>query len=169
MKKLLLMLPALLLFACGAQTEKNNQESSSNDEATSDQAVVNFYGDTISADGAITVDELVAQMEGVDTLKTKVEGTINQTCQMKGCWMTMAMADGSEMRVKFKDYGFFVPTEGAEGKTAIIEGMAFTDTISVDHLKHLAEDAGKTEEQIAAINEPEVGLNFEAHGVIIRD
>jgi len=169
MKKLLLMLPALLLFACGAQTEKNNQESSINDEATSDQAVVNFYGDTISADGAITVDELVAQMEGVDTLKTKVEGTINQTCQMKGCWMTMAMADGSEMRVKFKDYGFFVPTEGAEGKTAIIEGMAFTDTISVDHLKHLAEDAGKTEEQIAAINEPEVGLNFEAHGVIIRD
>jgi len=169
MKSLLLVLPAFFLFACGAQTEKNTQDSSTNGETTSDQVVVNFYGDTISAEGAITVDELAAQMEGVDTLNTKVEGTINETCQMKGCWMTMAMADGSQMRVKFKDYGFFVPTEGAEGKTAIIEGMAFTDTISVDHLKHLAEDEGKTEEQIAAINEPEIGLNFEAHGVIIRD
>jgi len=158
-----------MLFACGAQTEKNTQDTSTNNEAVSEQVEVNFYGDTISADGAITVTELVAQMEGVDTLITKVEGTINETCQMKGCWMTMAMEDGSEMRVKFRDYGFFVPTEGAEGKTAIIEGMAFTDTISVEHRKHLAEDAGKTEEQIAAINEPEIGLNFEAHGVIIRE
>jgi len=169
MRRLLFAIPALMLFACGSQPENNTEEAASAEESTNEQLAMNFYGDTISAEGAITLEELVAQMNGVDTLVTKVEGTINETCQMKGCWMTMAMADGSEMRVKFKDYGFFVPTEGAEGKTAIIEGMAFTDTISVDHLKHLAEDAGKSEEEIAAISEPEIGLNFEAHGVIIRN
>ncbi len=158
-----------MLFACGSQSETNTEEAASTEESANEQLAMNYYGDTISAEGAITVEELVAQMNGVDTLVTKVEGTINETCQMKGCWMTMAMADGSQMRVKFKDYGFFVPTEGAEGKTAVIEGMAFTDTISVDHLKHLAEDEGKSPEEIAAISEPEIGLNFEAHGVIIRN
>jgi len=158
-----------MLFACGSQSETNTEDTSANGEMATEQIAMNFYGDTITAEGAISVADLVAQMEGADTLNTKVEGTINETCQMKGCWMTMAMDDGSEMRVKFKDYGFFVPTEGAEGKMAIIEGMAFTDTIPVDHLKHLAEDAGKTEEEIAAINEPEIGLNFQAHGVIIRE
>lgn len=162
-------IPALMLFACGPQTETNTEETAAGEDSSTEMTAMNYYGDTISADGAITVEQLVAQMDGVDTLKTKVEGTINETCQMKGCWMTMAIADGSQMRVKFKDYGFFVPTEGAEGKTAVIEGMAFTDTISVDHLKHLAEDEGKSEEEIAAISEPEIGLNFEAHGVIIRN
>ena len=170
MKKLLFVLPAIFLFACGAQTEDHMDETAQTEDNNSTEVLaMNFYGDTISADGAISVTELVAQMNGVDTLNTKVEGVINETCQMKGCWMTMAMEDGSVMRIRFKDYGFFVPTEGAEGKTAIIEGFAFTDTISVEHLKHLAEDAGKSEEQIAAISEPEVGLNFEAHGVIIRE
>jgi len=169
MKRLIFAIPAFMLFACGSQTTESNTEDSTNEETAVQQEAVNFYGDTITAEGAITLEELVAQMEGVDTLKTKVEGTINETCQMKGCWMTMDMADGSQMRVKFKDYGFFVPTDGAEGKLAVIEGMAFTDTVSVDHLKHLAEDEGKSEEEIAAISEPEIGLNFEAHGVIIRN
>ena len=166
MKRLIIALPLLGLFACGGNQQEVATEVANDTEA---QIAMNFYGDTINAEGAISIDELPSQMEGVDTLNVKVEGVINETCQMKGCWMTMAMADGSEMRVKFKDYGFFVPTEGAEGKTAVIEGFAFTDTISVDHLKHLAEDAGKTEEEIAAINEPEIGLNFQASGVIIME
>ena len=35
--------------------------------------------------------------------------------------------------------------------------------------KHYAEDAGKSEEEIAAINEPEYDINFIADGVIIKD
>ncbi len=108
-------------------------------------------------------------MKGHDSLNVKIEAKINETCQKKGCWMTVDMENGEEMRVRFKDYGFFVPLEGVDGKMAVMEGVAFTDTLSVEFLKHLAEDAGKTEEQIAAINEPEVGVNFEARGVIIRD
>ncbi len=131
--------------------------------------LINYYGDTITADGAVAPDEFAAMISGKDSVEVKLQANIIQTCQVKGCWMTVDLGNGEEMRVKFKDYGFFVPTEGAEGKTVIMEGFAFTDTISVDHLRHLAEDAGKTEEEILAINEPEVGINFEAHGVIIKD
>jgi len=73
------------------------------------------------------------------------------------------------MMVRFKDYGFFVPLEGMEGKTAVFEGFAFTDSISVEELRHYAEDAGEDSTAIAAITEAEVNLAFEASGVIIKN
>ena len=44
---------------------------------------------------------------------------------VKDGWMTLDGEEG-DVRVTFKDYGFFVPTEGQEGKTAIVEGLAWT-------------------------------------------
>jgi len=172
MRKLLFALPIFLLAACGgndAENTANNMEGTDESTSQSEMQEMSFYGDTITADGAIAPGEFLAQIEGRDTLKTKIEATINETCKMKGCWMTLDMENGDQMRVSFKDYSFFVPKEGVQGKKAIIEGFAYTDTISVDHLKHLAEDAGKSPEEISAISEPEVGVNFEARGVIIRN
>ena len=79
--------------------------------------------------------------------------------------------DGVEepMHVTFKDYGFFVPKEGMEDKEAIFEGIAFVDTLSVDMLRHYAEDEGKSQEEIDAITEPELAYTFEAIGVIIDE
>jgi len=73
------------------------------------------------------------------------------------------------MSVHFKDYGFFVPTEGLEGKRAVIQGHAVREVTSVDDLRHYAEDAGKTPEEIAAITAPDTNWVFTAEGVIIRD
>lgn len=172
MRKLLFALPIVLLASCVGDNSENTAENSKGvDESASSAEMqeMHYYGDTITADGAISPAEFLAQIAGTDTLKTKVEASINETCKMKGCWMTLDMENGEQMRVSFKDYAFFVPKDGVQGKKAIIEGFAYTDTISVDHLKHLAEDGGKSPEEIAAITEPEVGVNFEAHGVIIRN
>jgi hypothetical protein len=49
-----------------------------------------------------------------------------------------------------------------------MKGIAAYDTIDVDFLKHLAEDAGQTQEEIDAITEPELALTFEATGVLIK-
>ena len=57
----------------------------------------------------------------------------------------MDVASGEDtVFVRFLDYGFFVPTEGAEGKRTVVEGEAFYDTLTVPMLKHYAEDAGKS-------------------------
>ncbi len=165
MKKILSILAIGFIVSCTAQDSKKTEKENPADMAEN----VSFYGDTISMEGAIPANSLMAQMKGKESVETKVEATINETCKVKGCWMTVDMGNGEEMRVRFKDYGFFVPTEGVQGKIVVMEGVAFTDTISVADLQHLAEDAGKTKEEIAAINQPEVGVNFEAHGVIIRD
>src|SRR5690606_35485084 len=88
--------------------------------------------------------------------------------QVKGCWVTMQTGEGESMRVTFKDYAIFLPKD-VGGKTAVLEGYAFVDTTSVEMLRHYAEDAGETEEAIAAITEPEVDIRFLADAVIIRD
>jgi hypothetical protein len=162
MKKFFALLAGVaLLAACAPQPEA--------EVVAEEQVVMNFYGDTITADGAVNTDELLAVMTANGGFEGKVEATIDECCKKKGCWMMVNLGNGEQMRVTFKDYGFFVPKEGAEGKAVIMQGMAYMDTTSVDMLRHLAEDAGKTQEEIDAITEPELTLAFEATGVIIKD
>lgn len=161
-------IPAIiaLLFLAACQTSQPKEEETPEEAPESN---VTYYGDSISEEGAIDAKTFMAQMEGKDSLDVKLIATINETCQMKGCWMKMDMGNEKDIRVTFKDYAFFVPKEGVDGKTAVIQGRAFIDTLSVDMLRHYAEDGGETAEQIAAITEPEVTLSFEADGVIIKD
>lgn len=81
--------------------------------------------------------------------------------------MDMKMTDGSTMKVRFKDYGFFVPTKGLEGKHAVIQGTATREVLDVATLKHYAEDAGRSKEEIEKITEPQNKLMFLADGVLI--
>jgi hypothetical protein len=163
MKKLLLSLcAATALFAC-SDGEKHAHTVSA------DGTVYAHYGDKITPDGAMSTEELVAKMAGQTSIDAKFTGTIIQTCQKKGCWMSVALPDGNDMTVTFKDYGFFVPTEGVEQQTFVAQGVCSYDTLSVEWLQHLAEDAGKTAEEIAMITEPEFALAFEATGVVIKE
>jgi hypothetical protein len=72
------------------------------------------------------------------------------------------------MRVTFKDYGFFVPTDGVEGMQTVFEGYAKKTTTSVASLQHFAQDAGKPEAEITQITEPKEEITFVATGVLIR-
>ena len=119
---------------------------------------------------AINPEKLDAKLEVENngTSTSKIQGEILSTCAKKGCWMELK-AGKDTLMVRFKDYGFFVPKQGAEGKTAIINGEAFFDTLSVDLLQHYAEDAGKSSEEILSITEPEYVVAFTADGVIIQD
>ncbi|MDO7171474.1 DUF4920 domain-containing protein [Mariniflexile sp. AS56] len=107
-------------------------------------------------------------MQVGDSMNTKIKAKVIDVCQAKGCWMTLNLEDGNEVMVKFKDYGFFVPKDIA-GKEVIINGKAFVNEVSVEEQRHYAEDAGKTEAEIAAINIPKRTFSFEANGVLIQE
>lgn len=126
-----------------------------------------YHGKKISEAGAIPATQLAATMGGKDKMTTKVEGTVEDVCKMKGCWMKVKTGDGQTMRVMFKDYGFFVPKD-IVGKKVVMEGIAETTTTPVDELRHYAEDAGKSKEEIAKITKPEKALTFMADGVIVK-
>jgi len=157
MKRILFSLTILLAIAC-----TNNQK---NEETV----VIQKFGDeNITEEGAITGNELMAILETEDSAQVKVIATISDVCQKKGCWMEVDLDKNNQMLVRFLDYGFFMPLDAA-GTTAIIEGIAKVDTLSVAWLKHQLEDAKASQEEIDAITEPEISYSIEeATGVILK-
>ena len=99
---------------------------------------------------------------------SNVSGEILDVCPKKGCWMNVKV-NTDTVFVKFKDYGFFVPKTGIQGKKVLMTGEIFKDTISVERLKHYAEDAKKSRTEIDLITEPEYKINMIATGVAILD
>ena len=145
---LTIILCSLSLF-CYSQTNENYKS----------------YGE--SFDFSETIDYDLNKNSYLNTnKKIKVEGEILSTCPMKGCWMKLSVAQDTIL-VRFKDYGFFVPKVGVEGKSAILNGNISVDTLSIAQLKHYAEDAGKSKDEISKIVKPEITVSFLADGVVI--
>ena len=126
---------------------------------------------TVFGTGVSGNTEPVAKLEKLlgdkNSAEMKITGKVVDVCQKKGCWMTLEMPDGSEpIRVTFKDYAFFMPAD-IVGKKVALDGIGKKQIISVETLRHYAEDAHKSDEEIAKIKEPKKELAFEAKGVVI--
>jgi hypothetical protein len=160
MKQIILILGLTFFYGCSSNEKQI-------DEKTISEKVLQRFGDSISEQNAEPAEKLLSLMSGKDSLPLKMSGKITDVCQKKGCWMEVDLGSGKTIRVTFKDYAFFVPKDAA-GKTAIINGYAKIDSISVAQLKEYASDAKKSKEDIDAINKPETELSFEANGVIIK-
>lgn len=160
MKHLLFLLLAALALPAMAQTPA---------AATAQADRYTSYGDAITPEGAISVAEFEQAAAQADSLEVKLAAVILESCSKKGCWMNVKMGDGPPMMVRFRDYGFFVPKAGLEGKRVVMQGRARKEETSVAMLRHYAEDAGKSKAEIEAINKPDVSWKFEADGVLIRD
>ncbi|MBD2721138.1 DUF4920 domain-containing protein [Hymenobacter armeniacus] len=122
------------------------------------------YGAAISPDGALPMTALNTALGARDSAQVKLVGKASAVCQAKGCWMTLPTADGKEMRVRFKDYGFFVPKD-LSGHDVVVSGWAYRSTVPKSELQHYAKDAGKSEKEVAAITQDEQQLTFMADGV----
>jgi len=133
--------------------------------AQADQKV-SSYGEKITPDKAIESTEISKLLSDKDSVHLKISGVVESICQKKGCWLKMDAGDGELMMVRFYDYGFFLPMDCA-GKKIILEGNAFKSVTSVDELRHYAEDAGKSKEEIEKITEAEKQISFEATGVLL--
>ena len=56
----------------------------------------------------------------------------------------------------------------AKDREVIVNGKAFVQETSVADLKHYAEDAGKSKEEIAKITKSKLEFAFEADGVLMK-
>ncbi|RME99774.1 MAG: DUF4920 domain-containing protein [Bacteroidetes bacterium] len=160
-----------LALACGPQskTDTDTTAESSQAEAAAEDLAGKTFGADFKPEAVITYAELKDKLSDTDSLAVTVRGTVNQVCQAKGCWMTITEEGESEgMMVRFKDYGFFMPKD-ISGREVVMHGKAFYRVTPVEELRHYAEDAGKSQEEIAAITEPKRELSFLADGVILLD
>jgi hypothetical protein len=94
-----------------------------------------------------------------------VKATVAEVCPKKGCWMSVnGTKPGEKVRVTFKNYGFFVPTE-LVGKEVALQGQYVKHVESVEEQKHLLKDAKRPQAEIDAITKPKETLRFIAIGV----
>jgi hypothetical protein len=155
-----------ILFSLAALMMGGCDHSHAPTNATGGELTQEFYGDSFDIATSIPVSAITAQLEGKDTLFTTIDGVIDQTCPNAGCWLNMRLDSGVQKITT--DHVFFVPLEGCEGLKAKAKGKAYYDEISVEMLKHYAQEEGKTVAEIATITEPKKVLNFVATGVMIE-
>ena len=153
------------VFSCVSNENKTQEEHHTG--AVKPTSSTGNFGEIIDEENALAVAELPAMLAETETVNVKLTGNIESVCQMSGCWMDLDLENGETVHVTFKDDAFLLPKDAA-GKVAVIEGKAQREELSVDYLKHLAADDGKTQEEIDAITEPSMEYTFVASGVIIK-
>jgi hypothetical protein len=154
MKKLFLFLPAIL---SGMLLMAQPPEGDANPGMT--------FGEKITGDGAIPVNDLASRLQADKSVDVKVTGKVKEVCKAEGCWLKMETADGA-MLIKMKDHKFLVPLS-MNGKTIVVDGTAALKETSVEMLKHYAEDAGKTKAEIDAIKEAKKEITMQAKGILV--
>ena len=154
MKKTFLIIPVLVLaFSVMAQPPKG-------------LAVKGMtFGLKTTLYGVINVNELSTLLQEKSSLDVKVKGKVIEVCKAEGCWIKMETANGP-MMIKMKDHFFMVPLD-INGKNIIVEGTATFKETTVEMLKHYAEDAGKSKEEIAAIKEGRKETSMQATGILV--
>lgn len=128
----------------------------------------NVYGSLVEtnreAEPEITAAQ-VADYAGTDR-RVVLSGTVSDVCRTMGCWLEIEDGEGTRVLVMNKDHAFFIP-RNARGRLVHAVGFAIREEHSVEFLKHLAMDAGKSQAEIDAITEPKTRVLFIAEAVIL--
>lgn len=117
---------------------------------------------------AISVEEMLADFEGKNgSAEYTIEANLSAVCVKAGCWVNIDKGNGETFMARFKDH-FTIPPDTEIGTGAYLHGVASMDTISVADLQHYAFDAGKSQEEIDQITEPQYNLSFIADGITLK-
>jgi hypothetical protein len=123
------------------------------------------FGIITTEKDAVDARDLNSIITSKEPKEIKIKGKVTEVCKAEGCWLRMETANGS-MMIRMKDHKFFVPVS-MQGKTIVANGTATIKETSVDMLRHYAEDAGKTKEEIAAIKDPKKEIVLQATGILV--
>ncbi len=128
-----------------AQKEQCDHPIPSDAEKTAKIDGVLVRGAAIQGKASVALKDVLAAPDKHAGKALVVEGTVRKVCQTAGCWMELAesdKADAAGMRVTFKDFGFFVPTNSA-GAKAKVEGTVQVTQLTDEQAKHLEAEGGK--------------------------
>jgi hypothetical protein len=119
------------------------------------------YGAGLTLEETTPLREVVSRPELHADRTLLVKGRIRDVCQKKGCWMVLTDGE-SQMRVRFADYGFFVPKDSS-GKNAYVEGRAVVEEISEKEARHYEAEA--IDGDPSKVHGPQRAVSFIATGV----
>jgi hypothetical protein len=122
------------------------------------------YGESFQIGTVHDVSKVLSAFEEFDGKDFQMEANVRSVCQSKGCWMMLGSNDDEEIRVRFKDYGFFVPIS-LVGQDVVMAGVISRQKVSKKLLRHFKEDAGSSPEEIASVKSSAYEYTFTARGV----
>ncbi len=96
---------------------------------------------------AVSLEKISGDGDSYVGQSVRVAARVSQVCQKKGCFFIAQQGD-SIMRVSFKDYGFFVPTD-ISGKHVTFVGEVVARDMTEDEAAHFAEELGPDAEPMA--------------------
>ncbi len=99
-----------------------------------------------------------------------VTGVITEVCMHQGCWIRLndpSDRAAGDLFVRTRDHAYLVP-RNAHGHKVMIHGDTEYSELSVSDLRHYAEEAGKSQAEIAAISQPKTMITFHADTIIIE-
>jgi len=144
-----LLLAALLLTPFASASEKNPS----------------VFGGPVTVTETTPLADALANPEAYKGKEIAVEAEVVKACMKKGCWMILR--DGkSEVRVTFKDYGFFVPKDLAN-RRARVQGVVARQTLSVKDARHYLKDEGASKAELKKITAPVETVSFTASGLAL--
>ena len=119
------------------------------------------FGTGITLTEPTALADVLAQPDRYAAEPVLVRGRIAEVCQKKGCW-TILQDGQSHVRVRFQDYGFFLPKD-CIGDQALVQGTVKVRTLSEDEARHYeAETRGGDPSRIQG---PQREVGFVASGV----
>jgi len=154
MKKIFLFIPIFLFAVCVIAQPP---------EGPADKGMT--FGVATTEKDAVNATDLNSVFTSKEPKEIKIKGKVTEVCKAEGCWLRMETAGGT-MMIRMKDHKFFVPVS-MQGKTIVADGVATLKETTVEMLRHYAEDAGKSKEEIAAIKEPKKEIVLQAKGILI--
>ena len=146
-RPLFVVLVSTLIVGCTAANSKTEQaEAKAPQEPKVEPAVekaaapsTTLYGEALPQDlPALELAALFANPKENSGKTGLLSGHVRQACTKKGCWMELSTSTdpkAKSCRVKFKDYGFFVPLDSA-GSTARLAATASIKVVSKEHVDH---------------------------------
>ena len=130
---------ALAICALSAAIVKAEVTRLSEPVAVTDESEI--FGAPLNVDAqATSLEALLDTPDDYLDTAVRIETRISQVCQKKGCFM-IATSGKHAVRISFKDYAFFVPTD-IVGKTVTLTGTLIERTLSEEQAAHFREDAG---------------------------
>lgn len=159
---LFLLLTAFFAVACANNSQTNNNQPPQVAENNTKQTATTVPANQTNATQAsqtssdivkrgaplgntapVPVAQVIENPKAYEGKTLTVEGKIARVCQEKGCWMELTEKEGDPgLRITFKDYGFFVPTD-SEGKKVKAEGIIELKTLKKDVVEHLVGEGSK--------------------------
>jgi len=119
------------------------------------------FGAGLTLSQETPLGEVLAAPERYGDEPVLLRGRLTDLCTKKGCWTVLTDGE-ARVRVRFRDYGFFLPPD-ALGAEALVEGVADVRTVSEREARHIAAESrgGRPE----AIEGPQREVGFIASGV----